>query len=124
MILGIFSYNGIEVIAVTSGETADPVRTIPAALRSMGIRLFLSCVLALIVLVAVVAWMHVRARTFAQSTFVTVFAQPGIREAAGLMNSVVITAALSSMNTNVHLCSRIPGFPFVQITGSRCCRRC
>ncbi len=107
VILGIFSYNGIEVIAVTSGETADPVRTIPAALRTMGIRLFLFYVLALTVVVAVVPWMQVGARTFAQSPFVTVFAQSGIREAAGLMNFVVITAALSSMNTNVYLCSRM-----------------
>jgi AAT family amino acid transporter len=107
VIFGIFSYNGIEVIAVTSGETADPVRTIPAALRTMGIRLFLFYVLALTVVVAVVPWMQVGARTFAQSPFVTVFAQSGIREAAGLMNFVVITAALSSMNTNVYLCSRM-----------------
>jgi L-asparagine transporter-like permease len=107
VIMGIFSYNGIEVIAVTSGETADPARTIPAALRTMGLRLFLFYVLALTVVVAVVPWMEVGAKTFAQSPFVKVFAQSGIREAAGVMNFVVITAALSSMNTNVYLCSRM-----------------
>ena len=107
VIMGIFSYTGIEVIAVTSGETADPARTIPAALRTMGLRLFLFYVLALTVVVAVVPWMSVGAKTFAQSPFVTVFAQSGIRQAAGIMNFVVITAALSSMNTNVYLCSRM-----------------
>src|SRR5580704_8449407 len=35
VILGILSFNGIEVIAVTSGEAKDPVRAIPAALRTM-----------------------------------------------------------------------------------------
>ena len=107
VIMGVFSFNGIEVIAVTSGETADPARAIPAALRSMGLRLFLFYILALTVVLAVVPWMEVGARTFARSPFVTVFAQSGIREAAGLMNFVVITAALSSMNTNVYLCSRM-----------------
>ena len=107
VIMGVFSFNGIEVIAVTSGETADPARTIPAALRTMGLRLFLFYILALTVVVAVVPWMEVGARTFARSPFVTVFAQSGIREAAGLMNFVVVTAALSSMNTNVYLCSRM-----------------
>src|SRR5262249_39369123 len=43
----------------------------------------------------------------AQSPFVTVFEHSGIRHAAGIMNFVVISAALSSMNTNVYLCSRM-----------------
>ena len=107
VIMGMFSYTGIEVIAVTSGETADPARTIPAALRTMGLRLFLFYVLALTVVVCVVPWMQVGSKTFAESPFVKVFADSGIREAAGIMNFVVITAALSSMNTDVYLCSRM-----------------
>jgi L-asparagine transporter-like permease len=43
----------------------------------------------------------------AQSPFVRVFAHSGIAYAAGIMNFVVISAALSSMNTNVYLCSRM-----------------
>ena len=35
------------------------------------------------------------------------FRDSGIRQAAGIMNFVVLTAALSSMNTNVYLCSRM-----------------
>jgi L-asparagine transporter-like permease len=38
---------------------------------------------------------------------VRVFAHSGIRHAAGIMNFVVLSAALSSMNTNVYLCSRM-----------------
>jgi L-asparagine transporter-like permease len=36
-----------------------------------------------------------------------VFAHSGIRHAAGIMNFVVLSAALSSMNTDVYLCSRM-----------------
>jgi L-asparagine transporter-like permease len=107
VIMGVFSFNGIEVIAVTSGETADPTRTIPAALRTMALRLFLFYVLALAVVVAVVPWTQVGALTFKESPFVKVFAGSGIRQAAGIMNFVVITAALSSMNTDIYLCSRM-----------------
>jgi L-asparagine transporter-like permease len=107
VIIGIFSFNGTEVIAVTSGETADPARTIPAALRTMVLRLFLFYVLALAVVVTVVPWMQVGALTFTQSPFVRVFAMSGIPQAAGIMNFVVITAALSGMNTNIYLCSRM-----------------
>ena len=107
VILGILSFNGIEVIAVTSGEAQDPVRSIPAALRTMSLRLFLFYVLSLTIVVTVVPWTETGATLVTQSPFVRVFAHSGIRHAAGIMNFVVLSAALSSMNTNVYLCSRM-----------------
>jgi AAT family amino acid transporter len=107
VIIGILSFNGIEVIAVTSGEAQDPVRTIPAALRTMALRLFLFYVLALTIVVTFVPWTETGAVIVTQSPFVRVFANSGIRHAAGIMNFVVLSAALSSMNTNVYLCSRM-----------------
>ncbi|HEX8757879.1 MAG TPA: amino acid permease [Steroidobacteraceae bacterium] len=105
--VGIFSFNGIEVIAVTSGETKDPEVAIPAALRTMVLRLFLFYVLSITVIVAVIPWTTTGVKVVAQSPFVTVFQHSGIRDAAGIMNFVVISAALSSMNTDVYLCSRM-----------------
>src|ERR1700691_969838 len=107
VILGILSFNGIEVIAVTSGEAKDPVRAIPAALRTMALRLFLFYVLALAIVVTFVPWTETGATIVTQSPFVRVFAHSGIRHAAGIMNFVVLCAALSSMNTDVYLCSRM-----------------
>jgi L-asparagine transporter-like permease len=107
VIIGILSFNGIEVIAVTSGEAKDPVRTIPAALRTMALRLFLFYILALAIVVTFVPWTETGASIVTQSPFVRVFAHSGIRHAAGIMNFVVLSAALSSMNTNVYLCSRM-----------------
>ena len=107
VLLGVLSFNGIEVIAVTSGETADPLHTIPAALRTMMLRLFLFYILALAVVVTMVPWTLTGAHLVRESPFVTVFRDSGIRQAAGIMNFVVLTAALSSMNTNVYLCSRM-----------------
>ena len=107
VIIGILSFNGIEVIAVTSGEAKDPVRAIPAALRTMALRLFLFYVLALTIVVTFVPWTETGATVVTQSPFVRVFAHSGIRHAAGIMNFVVLSAALSSMNTNVYLCSRM-----------------
>ena len=107
VLVGVLSFNGIEVIAVTSGETRDPVLDIPAALRNMGLRLFLFYILALGIVVTIVPWTETGARIVTESPFVRVFANSGIRHAAGIMNFVVLTAALSSMNTNVYLCSRM-----------------
>jgi AAT family amino acid transporter len=107
VIVGVLSFFGIEIVAVTSGETRDPVRTIPAALRTMVVRLFLFYVLALSIVVTFVPWTETGATVLTQSPFVRVFAHSGIRHAAGIMNFVVLSAALSSMNTDVYLCSRM-----------------
>jgi amino acid transporter, AAT family len=107
VIVGIFSFNGIEVIAVTSGEARDPQVAIPAALRSMLLRLFVFYVLAVTVIVTTTPWTATGVRVVAQSPFVSVFQHSGIAHAAALMNFVVISAALSSMNTNIYLCSRM-----------------
>lgn len=107
VIVGIFSFNGIEVIAVTSGEAKDPGVAIPAALRTMLLRLFLFYVIGLGIIVTVIPWTSTGARVVSESPFVRVFAHSGMAHAAGIMNFVVLSAALSSMNTNVYLCSRM-----------------
>jgi amino acid transporter, AAT family len=105
--VGIFSFVGIEVIAVTSGETRNPEVAIPAAMRTMLLRLFLFYVLAIAVIVTIAPWTETGAKVVARSPFVTVLAHSGVRDAAGIMNFVVVSAALSSMNTDVYLCSRM-----------------
>jgi len=107
VLIAIFSFYGVEVIAVTSGEAQDPRKTIPLALRSLVLRLTLFYVLALGIMVTFMPWTDVGVKVVTQSPFVRLFEHAGIRYAAGIMNFVVITAALSSMNTNIYLCSRM-----------------
>ncbi len=107
VLIGIFSFVGIEVIAVTSGETREPEKAIPAALRTMAARLILFYLFALTIVVCFVPWTESGAQVVAQSPFVRVLAYTGIPQAAAIMNFVVVSAALSSMNTNIYLCSRM-----------------
>jgi len=108
VIVGMLSFVGIEVVAVTSGEVAEPRKAIPAALRGMAVRLFLFYVLALGVVAALIPWNQLGGSVaVAQSPFVKVLGMSGIPYAAGIMNFVIISAALSGMNTNVYLCSRM-----------------
>ncbi len=107
VIMGVLSFYGIEVIAVTSAEVPEPEIAIPRALRTMALRLFLFYVLALGIVVSVMPWTETGAKVVAESPFVRVFAHSGIAYAAGIMNFVVISAALSSMNANVYLCARM-----------------
>ena len=107
VIVGIFSFFGIEVIAVASGEIKEPGKVIPAALRTLTVRLLLFYVLGLSIVVAFVPWTMTGATVVAQSPFVKVLTHSGVPYAAGIMNFVVVTAALSSINTNIYLCSRM-----------------
>lgn len=107
VILGILSFNGIEVIAVTAGETANPTTAIPAALKTMALRLFIFYILALTVVVTFVPWTVSGSSIMVESPFVSVLRHSGVWQAAGIMNFVILAAALSTTNTNVYLCSRM-----------------
>src|ERR1700733_4302467 len=108
VILGLLSFVGVEVVAVTSGESPNPEKTIPAALRSMAARLILFYVLALFVIAAIFPWTRLAGSVaVTESPFVKVLSLTGVPQAAGIMNFVIVSAALSGMNTNVYLCSRM-----------------
>ncbi|GHJ41934.1 amino acid permease [Streptomyces sp. TS71-3] len=108
MLIVIFSFYGIEVISVAAPETTEPERTVPHALRSMLIRLTLFYVASIAIIVAVVPWnAKSTANGILASPFVRIFDVAGIPAAASVMNFVVLTAALSSMNTNLYLTTRM-----------------
>jgi L-asparagine transporter-like permease len=105
MSLVLTSYMGIEVIGVTAGEASEPEKTIPRAMRTVSLRLILFYVLSISVMLSITPWNKMGSGLTA-SPFVLVFATVGIPYAASIMNLVVITAALSSANTNLYLTSR------------------
>lgn len=104
-----FSFLGTEVVAVTAAESRQPRRTVPRAARSMVVRLIVFYVLATAVVIAVVPWQQAAGTgdSVRQSPFVTVFSGAGVPIAAAVMNFVVLTAALSAMNTNLYVTSRM-----------------
>ena len=102
--MAIFSYLGLEVVAVTSGESEHPDVAVPRAMRQTLMRLALFYVGGMTVLVGVLPWTKAG---LTESPFVRVFQAVGIPAAAGVMNFVVLTAALSSVNCNLYLTSRM-----------------
>ena len=102
------SYMGVEVIAVTAGEAEKPEQTIPKAMRTIVFRLIVFYVLAITVMLAMTPWNQAGAGNgLNASPFVRAFAIVGIPYAASVMNMVVITAALSSCNTDLYLTTRM-----------------
>ncbi|MBI3400148.1 MAG: amino acid permease [Acidobacteria bacterium] len=99
----IYSFIGVEIVAVTSGEASDPAQTIPKAMRRMILGLSAIYVVTIALLVASTPW---RQLGVGESPFVSGLARLGIPGAAGLMNFVVLSAALSSANANLYLIAR------------------
>lgn len=104
--LAITSYMGVEVIAVTAGEAQDPAKSIPRAMRTIVFRLVVFYVLAISIMLAMTPWNQTGSDLTA-SPFVRALSVARIPFAAGIMNLVVITAALSSANTNLYLTTRM-----------------
>lgn len=102
--MAVFSYLGIEIVAVTSGEAKDPATALPRAMRWTFARLGIFYIGGLAVVVGVVPWTQVG---LGESPFVRVFESAGISAAAAVMNFVVLTAALSSVNCNLYLTARM-----------------
>ncbi len=102
------SYMGVEIIAVTAGEAERPEVTIPRAMRNIVYRLIFFYVLAISIMVTMVPWNQTgSSSTLSGSPFVTAFAAAHVPYAAAIMNFVVLTAALSSVNTNLYLSTRM-----------------
>jgi AAT family amino acid transporter len=106
--LVVTSYMGVEVIAVTAGEAENPEKSIPKAMRTIVFRLIFFYVLAITIMLAMTPWNQTGAGTgLTASPFVRAFSSAGVPFAATIMNMVVITAALSSCNTDLYLTTRM-----------------
>nr|WP_255476834.1 MULTISPECIES: amino acid permease [unclassified Corynebacterium] len=102
-----YAFSGTELIAITAGETVDPRRTIPRALRMTLLRLVLFFVGAIFLIAALVPHPPRNDETVEGSSFVMVFERADIPAAADLMAVIVIVALLSAGNSGLYACSRL-----------------
>ncbi|AZB90506.1 amino acid permease [Acinetobacter pittii] len=106
VIISIFSYLSIEMIAVAAGEAKDPERAVKKAFKSTAIRLILFYLLSLFLIVALVPWTTLIGAD-ATSPFVMVMKIVGIPYADSILNFIVIVAALSAMNSMLYISTRM-----------------
>ena len=106
VLVSLFSYFSIEMIAVAAGEAKDPQRAITSAFRATMFRLVLFYILTLALILAIVPW-NITAGGATQSPFITVMNRTHIPGAAGVVNFVILIAALSAMNSQLYICSRM-----------------
>ncbi|GHJ36898.1 amino acid permease [Streptomyces sp. TS71-3] len=100
----IFAYAGVEMCGVAAGETENPEKIMPRAINSIMWRVGVFYVGSVILLSLLLPY---TSYSDGESPFVTVYSKIGIPGAAGVMNLVVLTAALSSLNSGLYSTGRI-----------------
>ncbi|MBX8531440.1 amino acid permease [Pseudomonas cichorii] len=93
-----FAFGGIEIIGITAGEAKNPQRTLPQAINAVPLRILLFYVLTLFVLMSIYPWPQIGTQG---SPFVQIFDNLGIASAATILNIVVISAAVSAINSDI-----------------------
>jgi L-asparagine transporter-like permease len=103
MTFAIYTFGGVEFVAVTSGESRSRDE-VAKAVRITFIMLTVLYLGAIAVLVGILPWNHAGAT---ESPFVSVFRSVKLPGASELMNFVVLTAALSGANAALYVSSRM-----------------
>ncbi|MFI9237548.1 amino acid permease [Streptomyces cinnamoneus] len=100
----VFAYASVELCGVAAGETKNPEKIMPKAINSIMWRVGLFYVGSVVLLAVLLPFSEYVA---GESPFVTVLSKIGVPYAAGVMNLVVLTAALSSLNSGLYSTGRI-----------------
>ncbi|MER6968941.1 amino acid permease, partial [Streptomyces halstedii] len=102
----IFAYAALELVGVAAGETEEPEKVVPRAVNSIMWRVGVFYVGSVVLLALLLPG---SVYTADQSPFVTVLSKIGVPAAGDVMNLVVLTAAMSSLNSGLYSTGRIPG---------------
>lgn len=98
------AYQGVELVGITAGEAQDPQNTLRKATKNIIWRILIFYIGAIFVILAIYPWNQVGT---IGSPFVMTFAKIGIASAAGIINFVVLTAALSGCNSGIYSSGRM-----------------
>lgn len=99
----VFAFGGTEMVGVAAGEAKNARKVLPKAINSMIIRIFVFYVGSVVLMALVLPY---TAYSSNESPFVTFFSGLGIPYAGSIIQLVVLTAALSSLNAGLYATGR------------------
>ncbi|ACR68491.2 amino acid permease [Edwardsiella ictaluri] len=111
MIVG-FSFQGTELIGIAAGESKDPGKNIPMAVRQVFWRILLFYVFAILIISLLIPYtdpslLRNDVKDISVSPFTLVFKNAGLLSAAAVMNAVILTAVLSAGNSGMYASTRM-----------------
>ncbi|WP_139492085.1 amino acid permease [Brevibacillus dissolubilis] len=107
-----FSFQGTELIGVVAGESKDPRKNVPKAIKQVFWRILLFYILAIFIISLLVPYtdpnlVNASIEEIGMSPFTIVFERVGLAFAASLMNAVILTAVLSAGNSGMYASTRM-----------------
>ncbi|ELF0919520.1 amino acid permease [Salmonella enterica] len=111
MIVG-FSFQGTELIGIAAGESENPEKNIPRAVRQVFWRILLFYVFAILIISLIIPYtdpnlLRNDVKDISVSPFTLVFQHAGLLSAAAIMNAVILTAVLSAGNSGMYASTRM-----------------
>jgi lysine-specific permease len=107
-----FAFQGTEVVATAAGETKDPAKNVPKAIRTIFWRILIFYVLTILVVGLIIPYtdpnlLKTGIKNVSISPFTLVFKRAGLAFAASAMNAVLLTSVLSAANSAMYGSSRM-----------------
>ena len=98
------AFVGMESIGLTAGETQNPDKELPSAIKKVLFRVCLFYLGSLLIIMSLFPWDNIDPN---HSPFVLTFHDIGLKSAAGIINFVLVTSALSACNSGIFSSSRM-----------------
>ncbi len=98
------AFQGVELVGITAGEAQNPKETLRKATKNIVWRILIFYIGAIFIVITLYPWDQLG---MLGSPFVTTFAKVGVTSAAGIINFVVLTAALSGCNSGIYSSGRM-----------------
>ncbi|OWR26492.1 gamma-aminobutyrate permease [Saccharibacillus sp. O23] len=107
-----FSFQGTELIGVAAGESEDPRRNVPRAIRQVFWRILIFYILAIFVIGLLIPYtdpnlLNGGLDQIGVSPFTLVFERAGFAFAAAVMNAIILTSVLSAGNSGMYASTRM-----------------
>ncbi|MEG6522698.1 amino acid permease [Desulfotomaculum sp. 1211_IL3151] len=103
MVIILVNFQGSEIIGLAAGESKEPEKTIPSAIKSVTWRIIALYIVPLFLLVSIFPWKEAGLQ---ESVFAAALNSYGFKWAGGLFSFVVLTAAISCSNSGLYGCTR------------------
>ncbi|MCM3130413.1 amino acid permease [Paenibacillus provencensis] len=107
-----FSFQGTELVGVAAGESENPRKSVPRAIRQIFWRILIFYILTILVIGLIIPYsdpnlLNSDLETISVSPFTLVFEKAGLAFAASVMNAVILTSVLSAGNSGMFASSRV-----------------
>lgn len=103
MVIVLVNFQGSEIIGLAAGESKEPHKAIPLAIRNISWRIIALYIVPLLMLLTIYPWDQA---SLEESVFAAALSHYHLDWAAGLISFVVLTAAISCSNSGLYGCSR------------------